>query len=572
MSSVKTRRHFVLGDLGFSGFWAFLYAVGFIYLASQWGKTESGPQTIANGNNLRAAIVFSFFSIFTWAGSAFFAFQRYRQGADSAFATAYETNAGMAAPGMQPGATTPGSDYLNMVTRKRTYSELSPEAADHFYAINERPVDDISLEFFYKPHTITLLTICTSALLYSAFTRNDDDLRDNIWAGIRCVIFIFLVVSTLAFPNGPFIRPHPALWRMVFGLSVLYLIALQFLLFQDYKTVRGIVVWADPELENFHIDMDKEYGVNCSDVSMERLWSHMDVFACSHFFGWIAKALLVRHYGILWTISVMWEITEIAFAHLLPNFIECWWDAIVLDVLLCNGLGIWVGMKLCQYLEMREYKWESIKDIHSTSGKIKRAVLQFTPESWTYVRWLDPHSSYMRFFAVCQLVVFWQITELNTFFLKHIFELPPGHNLNLWRLCIIGLIVAPSMRQYYTYVTDTRCKRVGTQCWVFGIIMFTEAIICLKFGKDIFERTQVFTIALWLAIQFILSVLCLYGCVLYHRHKGKKGNTEQNQGDKKEQQNGGTKVKMSQNAAQTAHQSLKKRAKTLKIESGSRSS
>nr|CAG4650550.1 EOG090X0FHR [Sida crystallina] len=109
MSSVKTRRHFVLGDLGFSGFWAFLYAVGFIYLASQWGKTESGPQTIANGNNLRAAIVFSFFSIFTWAGSAFFAFQRYRQGADSAFATAYETNAGMAAPGMQPGATTPGS-------------------------------------------------------------------------------------------------------------------------------------------------------------------------------------------------------------------------------------------------------------------------------------------------------------------------------------------------------------------------------------------------------------------------------------------------------------------------------
>lgn len=97
------------------------------------------------------------------------------------------------------------------------------------------------------------------------------------------------------------------------------------------------------------------------------------------------------------------------FAHLLPNFVECWyvstfflfeyslihhplisinrWDAIVLDILLCNGLGIWVGMKLCQYLEMREYKWESIKDIHSTSDKIKRAVLQFTPESWTHVRW-----------------------------------------------------------------------------------------------------------------------------------------------------------------------------------------
>nr|CAG4645177.1 EOG090X0FHR [Leptodora kindtii] len=104
MSSVKTRRHFVLGDLGFSAFWAFLYAVGFIYLASQWNKTADIPEAIASGNNLRAAIAFSFFSVFTWAGSAYFAFQRNAQGADSAFATAYETGAG--APGV---ATSPGT-------------------------------------------------------------------------------------------------------------------------------------------------------------------------------------------------------------------------------------------------------------------------------------------------------------------------------------------------------------------------------------------------------------------------------------------------------------------------------
>nr|CAG4641269.1 EOG090X0FHR [Eulimnadia texana] len=105
MSSVKSRRHFVIGDMGFSGFWAFLYFVGFCYLASQWSKTETGPEATASGNNLRAAIAFSFFSIFTWGGSAFFAYQRYRQGADSAFATAYES--GMA--GGAPSATTPGS-------------------------------------------------------------------------------------------------------------------------------------------------------------------------------------------------------------------------------------------------------------------------------------------------------------------------------------------------------------------------------------------------------------------------------------------------------------------------------
>lgn len=85
------------------------------------------------------------------------------------------------------------------------------------------------------------------------------------------------------------------------------------------------------------------------------------MFACAHFFGWAMKAILVRHYGICWTISFTWEITEMAFSHLLPNFIECWWDAFVLDFLICNGLGIWFGMYICDKLEMRTYKWESIK-------------------------------------------------------------------------------------------------------------------------------------------------------------------------------------------------------------------
>lgn len=72
-------------------------------------------------------------------------------------------------------------------------------------------------------------------------------------------------------------------------------------------------------------------------------------------------------------------------------------------------------------------------------------------------------------------------------------------------------------RQYYTYVTDARCTRVGTQCWVFGAIMITELIICIKFGREIFERTQILTIAAWLVIQFVMSMLCLYGCVIYQR-------------------------------------------------------
>lgn len=152
-----------------------------------------------------------------------------------------------------------------------------------------------------------------------AIFRDTADVEKNIWAGLLCCCFFFLIVSVLAYPNGPFTRPHPAVWRIVFGLSVLYLLGCLFILFQNTQTVNGILYWLDPSLkvstfsrpksahvltllifQDFHIDMDKEYGVNCSDLSVERIWSHVDVFALGHFFGWMFKAILIRHMGILW--------------------------------------------------------------------------------------------------------------------------------------------------------------------------------------------------------------------------------------------------------------------------------
>jgi hypothetical protein len=43
-----------------------------------------------------------------------------------------------------------------------------------------------------------------------------------------CLIFI----GTLMFKDGPFVRPHPAFWRMVLAASVVYQIFLVFLLYQ----------------------------------------------------------------------------------------------------------------------------------------------------------------------------------------------------------------------------------------------------------------------------------------------------------------------------------------------------
>lgn len=51
--------------------------------------------------------------------------------------------------------------------KPRTISEYE----ETFVTMNERPVDDISLDFFYKPHTITLLLMSIVAVMYFAFVR-----------------------------------------------------------------------------------------------------------------------------------------------------------------------------------------------------------------------------------------------------------------------------------------------------------------------------------------------------------------------------------------------------------------
>lgn len=53
--------------------------------------------------------------------------------------------------------------------------------------------------------------------------------------------------------------------------------------------------------------------------------------------------------------------------------------------------------------------FSSSRDIHTTTGKIKRAVLQFTPASWTYVRWFDPKSSFQRVAGIYLFMIIWQV-------------------------------------------------------------------------------------------------------------------------------------------------------------------
>lgn len=85
------------------------------------------------------------------------------------------------------------------------------------------------------------------------------------------------------------------------------------------------------------------------------------------------------------------------------------------------------------------FKWRCHRDLMQTWAEkfmTKTTMIRF------YVSGV--FTDYINFFFL--FFFFLQLTELNTFFLKHIFVFPASHPLSWCRILFIGIITAPTVR------------------------------------------------------------------------------------------------------------------------------
>ena len=193
--------------------------------------------------------------------------------------------------------------------------------------------------FLYKPHTVTALLLIVAVLLFLAFRADPspDDWVSNARVGVAAASFFVLVLGMIIFPSGPFIRPHPVVWRLAFGVAVLYEIWLILLLFQTKEHARLSMKFFDQSLGvpvsersyaadcsfNWVSKIKKQTGliglespsfgnvvarcvlrthflpfIICRSLfcffSQKTVTGAMDIFVVSHFVGWIVKALIIR--------------------------------------------------------------------------------------------------------------------------------------------------------------------------------------------------------------------------------------------------------------------------------------
>ncbi|ELK32069.1 Phosphatidylserine synthase 2, partial [Myotis davidii] len=240
---------------------------------------------------------------------------------------------------------------------------------------------------FRRAHTLTVLFILTCVLGYvTLLEETPQDTAYNTKRGIVASILVFLCFGVTQAKDGPFSRPHPAYWRFWLCVSVVYELFLIFILFQTVQDGRQFLKYVDPRLG---VPLpERDYGGNCLiyDADNEtdpfhNVWDKLDGFVPAHFIGWYLKTLMIRDWWTCTIVSVMFEFLEYSLEHQLPNFSECWWDHWIMDVLICNGLGIYCGMKTLKWLSLKTYKWQGLWNI--PTYKYVCRVVKYDPQTLT---------------------------------------------------------------------------------------------------------------------------------------------------------------------------------------------
>jgi len=98
------------------------------------------------------------------------------------------------------------------------------------------------------------------------------------------------------------------------------------------------------------------YDDNC-ELHLENIWDNFDHYYAVHICNWFLASWVIRDTYILHMWSVLDEVVELSWQHILPHFRECWWDHLLMDITLSNTPAIFAGMFCVRYFGWKEYDW-----------------------------------------------------------------------------------------------------------------------------------------------------------------------------------------------------------------------
>ncbi|OMJ87750.1 hypothetical protein SteCoe_10497 [Stentor coeruleus] len=342
-----------------------------------------------------------------------------------------------------------------------------------------------------------LLFLLTIAYISQALFFTSDSTVYNVKAGLLGVVLVFVAQSSLRPYKTPFSRVRDRWCRVGARLGLVYIGILVFLLFQKSEDARMLPKFLEPSYGKELAMRSENYDRNC-ELNYENVSKIIDFYVLVHFFNWLLASFIIRDYYILHIWSILDELIELSLKNIRPNFCECWWDSLVLDVILANTLGIYVGMTIVKWIGSMKYDWLGRNGTKSI-------------KEWK--AWKDH-----RYFqgAFC-LMIFVSANFVTGFTVSNSLWIPPPSNMNIIRLVIWFIIGALGFREAYddmrTWGTPFRAeKQIYAQYrWTAWMMQCCEILLSWKFRENAGNRLEE---TIPLHVIFIWT-FCIGGCLIY---------------------------------------------------------
>ncbi|EQC37940.1 hypothetical protein SDRG_04957 [Saprolegnia diclina VS20] len=363
---------------------------------------------------------------------------------------------------------------------KSSASPATVSVGNAFRASREHGYDGLLL-FKEEPRQFLFLFLVVVAVAHYSFTHDSDDFELNVRNGLWSASFIFLAYCFLQTRDGLLVRPHPGVWRIVHGLSVLYLLLLAALSVQNLASATAAIRVLFPEVGT-KATAKPSAPLNCEINSTTLYRGVSSIWFLAHVTGWWGKMCMFRDWRFCWVLAIAFELLELIFQFVIPDFRECWWDSLFMDLFGANFIGMCLGRLTLKYLETKEYDWSGNKG--DKRGYVRRALSQFTPFSWSRYDW-EVFSSFKRFALVAVAVFVCLLVELNAFFLLSTLSIPKESHINKYRLCLIFMLGLPAASEYFEFITNPACWRLGQNAWMMCSIGVFEVLVWVKFADGL---------------------------------------------------------------------------------------
>lgn len=78
--------------------------------------------------------------------------------------------------------------------------------------------------------------------------------------------------------------------------------------------------------------------------------------------------------------------------------------------------------------------------------------------------------------------------DCNNFFLKYLLWVPPDHTLLKIRVGLMGLCAIPTAKEWYEFITNEHCHRLGPFAWCMIFSCSIETLTVFKFSRSLFTE------------------------------------------------------------------------------------